>query len=96
MAHRKPLGTTFTGPLDWPRGLPRIELDDYLRSAAGTWYRAAGVHETPNLDKQLLTLERIASPTGVEGRALCPDCFIEDGAIRQVHHFVWYPRVKRR
>lgn len=97
MAHRKPLGSTFTGLMDWPRdSRPRPELGYYLRSAAGTWYRVVGLHETSNPDKVLLTRERIASPTGVEGRSPYPEMFIDGDGIHRVLEFVWYPRKKRR
>lgn len=93
MAHRKPLGTTFTSTLDWSGEKP--ELLDYLRSAAGTWYRVVGVHEHSNASKVKLTEERIASPTGIEGRSAYPRHFIDGDGVHRVHDFWWYPRDRR-
>jgi hypothetical protein len=60
MAHRKPLGTTFTSTFDWDG--PHPELGDYLVSMADTWYLVVGVQEKANPKKVGLTLERIARP----------------------------------
>lgn len=85
MAHRKPIGST-TGPMvfDWQGGNPR--LDDYLVSAAGTWYRVAGEIETRNPRKAKLVLERILEPSLEEMHA----------STAVVHEFFWHPRDKRR
>lgn len=97
MAHRKPLGSTFTSTFDWAGDFP--EPDDYLVSGAGTWYRVAGVEEKSNRAKVGLMLERIAEPAGVT--------IVADGdqerlvvqvgeQLHPVHPFVWYPRERRR
>lgn len=84
MAHRKPLGTRFTSTFDWNGQLP--EPEDYLVSAAGTWYLVVGVIEKANPAKVGLCLERIASRTMIEVRE-------EDAVGRHaVHPFHWYPR----
>lgn len=78
MAHRKPIGS-LTSPmyLDWHGDKP--QLGEYLRSAAGTWYRVAGDLETANPAKVKLVLERITGP---------------DEPAR-VHELWWYPRDRR-
>lgn len=77
MAHRKPLGSTFTSTFDWRGQVP--EPLDYLVSGAETWYRVVGVEEKANPAKVGLMLERIAKPTGEFHDAV-------------VHTFEWYPR----
>lgn len=94
MAHRKPLGSTFTSTFDWQGARPR--LLDFLRSEAGTWYRVIGVHETANPEKVRLTEERIASPTGVEGRTPFPRTIRDRDGAHTVHDFHWYPRDRTR
>lgn len=94
MPHRKPLGSTFTTRLDWDGPLP--ELLDYLRSEAGTWYRVVGIEETSNPRRPKVVLERIASPTGTEGRAPHPRELIDGDGLHRVHDFWWYPRDRRR
>lgn len=84
MAHRKPIGsTTVPMTFDWEGGNPR--LDDYLISAAGTWYRVVGELETRNRRKAKLVLERILEPTLEELHA----------STGVVHEFFWYPRDRR-
>ncbi len=83
MAHRKPLGSTFTSTFDWEG--PHPWLEDFLVSAADTWYRVVGVQEKANPRRVGLTLERIAKPAWPLSE--------HDG---QVHEFVWYDRGRRR
>lgn len=77
MAHRKPLGTTFTTTLEWEGEQP--ELGDYLISSAGTWYRVNGVIEKENPAKVGLTLERVAGAA-------------QDEHHVRTHPFAWYRR----
>jgi hypothetical protein len=93
VAHRKPLGTTWRGPIDWEGPLPA--LGDFLRSEAGTWYRIVGIEETANPKRPRLVHERVASPTGVEGRAPYPRVVADTDGAHRVHDFYWYPRERR-
>lgn len=90
LAHRKPLGTTWRGPIDWQGPLP--QLRDYLCSTAGTWYRIVGIEETANPQRPVLVQERVADQTDHE-----PGVVLEhDGHLANVHPFWWYSRDKRR
>lgn len=66
MAHRKPLGSTFTSTFDWEG--PHPWIGDFLVSGAGTWYGVVGVEEKANPRKVGLMLERIAEPAERDGQ----------------------------
>ena len=106
MAHRKPLGTTFTSTFDW-QGL-EPGLHDALVSQAGTWYRVVGVAETASLLAALqnpdvngrryrikLTLERVAEPRTMS-KAAGSLVLWPDGLYGRMYEFEWYPRDRRR
>lgn len=98
MAHRKPLGSTFSTTFDWEG--PQPELGDYLASQALTFYRVVGVEEKANPKKVGLVLERIADPPA---DAICVNRYTGAGYVYEdddryvpIHRFEWYARDRRR